>query len=97
MQSGVQIGGQVSQAVENPHSTLAGHGYSYSEIWSGVADRQSTLFEELEGTLRDRAIDAISQAMRMTLCYFLLLEPLCSLRQFMKWEKPFGYGVAVGG
>lgn len=109
MQNVAQIGGQVialavagqiyrSRAIENLQSTLAGHGYSYSEIWSAVAGTQSTLFEKLEGTLRDRAIDAISQAMRMT----FVLVPVAGAvmfvaAMFMKWEKLFGYGVAVGG
>ncbi|CAG8907133.1 unnamed protein product [Penicillium egyptiacum] len=109
MQNVAQIGGQVialavagqiyrSRAIENLRSTLAGHGYSYSEIWSAVAGAQSTLFEELEGTLWDRAIDAISQAMRMT----FVLVPVAGAvmfvaAMFMKWEKLFGHGVAVGG
>lgn len=109
MQNVAQIGGQVialavagqiyrSRAIENLRSTLAGHGYSYAEIWGAVAGAQSTLFEELEGTLRDRAIDAISQAMRMT----FVLVPVAGAVMFvaamlMKWEKLFGHAVAVGG
>lgn len=109
MQNVAQIGGQVialavagqiyrSRAVENLQSALAGHGYSYDEIWSAVAGTQSALFEELEGPLRDRAIDAISQAMRMT----FVLVPVAGAVMFvaamlMKWERLFGHGVAVGG
>ena len=109
MQNVAQIGGQVialavagqiyrSRAIENLQSALAGHGYSYDEIWSAVAGTQSALFEELEGPLRDRAIDAISQAMRMT----FVLVPVAGAVMFvaamlMKWERLFGHGVAVGG
>lgn len=63
-----------------------------------MADRQSTLFEELEGTLRDRVIDAISQVMRMTFVLFPIAGAVMFVAaMFMKWEKPFGYGIAVGG
>lgn len=109
MQNVAQIGGQVialavagqiyrSRAIENLQSALAGHGYSYDEIWSAVAGTQSALFEKLEGPLRDRAIDAISRAMRMT----FVLVPVAGAVMFvaamlMKWERLFGHGVAVGG
>ncbi|PLN79769.1 major facilitator superfamily transporter [Aspergillus taichungensis] len=109
MQNVAQIGGQVialavagqiyrSRAIENLQSALSGHGYSYDEIWSAVAGTQSALFEELEGPLRDRAIDAISQAMRMT----FVLVPVAGAVMFvaamlMKWERLFSHGVAVGG
>ncbi|PLB33702.1 major facilitator superfamily transporter [Aspergillus candidus] len=109
MQNVAQIGGQVialalagqiyrSRAIANLQSALAGHGYSYDEIWTAVAGTQSALFEELEGPLRDRAVDAISQAMRMT----FVLVPVAGAVMFvaamlMKWERLFGHGVAVGG
>ncbi|PKY06171.1 major facilitator superfamily transporter [Aspergillus campestris IBT 28561] len=105
MQNVAQIGGQVialalagqiyrSRAIANLQSALAGHGYSYDEIWSAVAGTQSALFEELEGPLRDRAIDAISQAMRMT----FVLVPVAGAVMFaaamlMKWERLFGHGL----
>ncbi|KAJ5598579.1 hypothetical protein N7537_008663 [Penicillium hordei] len=109
LQNVAQIGGQVialavagqiyrSRALNNLQSALAGHGYSYAEISGAVACAQSTLFENLEGGLRDTAVEAISQAMRMT----FVLVPVAGgvmfiAALFMKWEKLFGPHVAVGG
>ncbi|KAJ5946470.1 hypothetical protein N7454_003309 [Penicillium verhagenii] len=109
LQNVAQIGGQVialavagqiyrSRALHNLQSALASHGYSYAEIWGAVAGAQSTLFENLEGELRDSAGEAISQAMRMT----FVLVPVAGAvvffaALFMKWEKLFGHHVAVGG
>ena len=109
MQNVSQIGGQVialaiagqiyrSRAIINLQSALAGHGYSYQEIWGAVAGSQSALFETLEGKLRDEAVEAISQAMQMTFVLVpvaggaMLIAAVC-----MKWEKLFGHSVAVGG
>jgi hypothetical protein len=104
-----QIGGQVialaiagqiyrSRAIANLKSALSGHGYSSQRIWSAVAGTQSTLFEKLEGRLRDKAVEAIAQAMQMT---FVLLPVAGGVMfvaaLFMKWEKLFGHSVAVGG
>ncbi|KAJ5746444.1 hypothetical protein N7520_011626 [Penicillium odoratum] len=109
MQNISQIGGQVialaiagqiyrSRAITNLNSALSGHGYSSQEIWSAVAGAQSTLFEKLEGGIRDKAVEAISQAMQMT----FVLVPVAGgvmfiAAMFMKWEKLFGHSVAVGG
>ncbi|KAL4740427.1 major facilitator superfamily domain-containing protein [Aspergillus similis] len=60
------VAGQVFQstAVLNLNRVLAGLGFSQTEIHDAVAGAQSTLFESLNGNLRDAAIRAITDAMR---------------------------------
>lgn len=109
MQNVSQIGGQVialaiagqiyrSRAIANLQSALSGHGYSSQEIGSAVAGAQSSLFEKLDGELRAKAVEAISEAMKTT----FVLVPVAGgamfiAAMFMKWEKLFGHSVAVGG
>lgn len=110
MQNVAQIGGQVialavagqiyqSTAIRKLSVLLAGQGFSATEIKGGVAGTQSTLFQTLDGELRDEAVLAVSQAMQMTFVMVpvaggvMLIAALC-----MKREKLFGkIGVAVGG
>ncbi|KAI2472860.1 MFS general substrate transporter [Annulohypoxylon bovei var. microspora] len=107
-QSVAQIGGQVislaiagqiyqSTATRNLSMALSGHGFSDQEIRGAVAGAQSTLFEKLDGELRNRAIQAVTEAMQMTFVVVpiaggvMLIAALC-----MKREKLFGETVAVG-
>lgn len=109
LQNVSQIGGQVialavaSQiyqgvAIKNLSTVLAGNGYSQQEIQSAVAGAQSTLFDNLSGELREKAIVAITDAMQMTFVMVpiagavMLIAALC-----MKNEKLFGRAIAVGG
>lgn len=109
MQNVSQIGGQVialaiadqiyqSTAINNLSVVLEGQGYSEAEIRSAVAGAQSTIFQELTGELRDRAVQAIAASMRLTFVMLpvagavLLIAALC-----MKREKLFGKAVVVGG
>ncbi|KAI1099509.1 MFS general substrate transporter [Jackrogersella minutella] len=108
LQSVAQIGGQVislaiagqiyqSTAIRKLSETLAGHNFSDQEIRDAVAGAQSTLFEELDGELRSRAIEAITKAMQVTFLLVpvagavMLIAALC-----MKRERLFGKAVAVG-
>ncbi|KAJ5813722.1 Major facilitator superfamily domain general substrate transporter [Penicillium pulvis] len=109
LQNVSQIGGQVialaiaSQiyqevAIKNLSTVLAGKSYSQQEIQSAVAGAQSTMFDNLSGELRDKAIVAITDAMKMTFVMvpvagaIMLIAALC-----MKNEKLFGRAIAVGG
>lgn len=62
------LAGQIfeSNAVSNLNRVLAGKGYSASEIKDAVSGAQSTLLEELTGSLRGAAIGAITEAMQRT-------------------------------
>ncbi|KUI60879.1 Putative HC-toxin efflux carrier TOXA [Cytospora mali] len=108
MQNISQIGGQVialavagqiyqSTAFRNLSAVLAGNGFTDQEIRGAVAGAQSTLFEKLEGELREKAILAVTGAMQMTFVLIpvaggvMLITALC-----MKREKLFGKAVAVG-
>lgn len=108
LQNVSQIGGQVialaisgqvyrSRAIANLQTDLAGHGYSNQEILGAVAGAQSKLFEMLDGGLRDKSIESISQAMQLTFVLIpvsggvILTAAIC-----MKWEKLFGNSVAMG-
>ncbi|KAI8630757.1 major facilitator superfamily domain-containing protein [Xylariaceae sp. FL1651] len=101
LQNVAQIGGQVialaiagqiyqSTGIRNLSSALAGHGYSEAEIRGAVAGAQSVLFGELNGELRERAITAITDAMKMTFVLVpvaggvMVITALC-----MKREKLF--------
>lgn len=109
MQNLSQIGAQVialalagqiyqSTAIRNLSTVLAGNGFSDQEIRSAVAGVQSTLFEKLNGELRNKAIAAVTEAMQMTLVLVpvaggvMFLAALC-----MKREKLFEKAVAVEG
>lgn len=108
LQNVSQIGGQVialavagqiyqSTAIRNLSAVLAGHGFSDKEVSGAVAGAQSTLFQELDGELRNKAIEAVTEAMQMTFVLVpvaggvMLIAALC-----MKREKLFGRTVAVG-
>ncbi|KAK7984616.1 hypothetical protein PG989_012018 [Apiospora arundinis] len=108
MQNVSQIGGQVialavasqiyqSTGQRNLKEALAGHGFSAEEIRGAMAGVQSSLFEKLEGPLRERAIVAITDAMQMAMVLVpvsgavLILAALC-----MKRERLFGEAPAVG-
>ncbi|EKG09516.1 Major facilitator superfamily [Macrophomina phaseolina MS6] len=108
MQNVSQIGGQVialavagqiyqSTAIRNLSAVLAGHNFSDKEIRGAVAGAQSTLFEELNGEMREKGIEAVTKAMQMTFVLVpvaggvMLIAALC-----MKREKLFGKAVAVG-
>ncbi|KAK7738524.1 hypothetical protein SLS53_006044 [Cytospora paraplurivora] len=101
LQNMAQIGGQVialaiagqiyqSTAFRNLSAVLAGNGFSDQEIRGAVAGVQSTLFGKLDGELRDRAIVAVTGAMKMTFVLVpvaggvMLIAALC-----MKREKLF--------
>lgn len=109
MQNVSQIGGQVialavagqiyqSTAMRNLSAVLAGNGFSDQEVRGAVAGAQSTLFEKLDGELRNKAIAAVTDAMKMTFVLVpvaggvMLIAALC-----MKREKLFGKAVTVGG
>ena len=100
-QSIAQIGGEVialgvagqvyrSCAIANLQTVLAGHGYSDDEILAALTGVKSTLFQQLHGTLRDEAINAIVKAMQMTFVLvpvaggMMFLAALC-----MKFEEIF--------
>ncbi|KAK0637630.1 Efflux pump patC [Lasiodiplodia hormozganensis] len=108
LQNVSQIGGQVialavagqiyqSTAIRNLSAVLAGNGFSEKEVSGAVAGAQSTLFQELDGELKDKAIEAVTEAMQMTFVLVpvaggvMLIAALC-----MKREKLFGRAVAVG-
>ncbi|KAI0887885.1 MFS general substrate transporter [Annulohypoxylon maeteangense] len=109
LQNVAQIGGQVislaiagqiyqSTATRNLSAALASHGYSDQDIRGAVAGAQSTLFQELDGELRNRAIEAITGAMQMT----FVLVPVAGgvmliAALFMKREKLFGKVVVAVG
>ncbi|KAI1456965.1 MFS general substrate transporter [Annulohypoxylon moriforme] len=108
LQNVAQIGGQVislaiagqiyqSTATKNLSTALAGHGYSNEDIRGAVAGAQSALFQELDGELRNRAVEAVTGAMRMTFVLVpvaggvMLIAALC-----MKREKLFGKAIIPG-
>ncbi|KAK7915287.1 hypothetical protein PG985_012990 [Apiospora marii] len=108
LQNVAQIGGQVislavagqiyqSTGLRNLNAALAGQGFSREDIGGAVAGAQSALFERLEGPLRERAVEAITDAMKMTMVTVpvsgavMILAAVC-----MKRERLFGEGVALG-
>lgn len=106
LQNVAQIGGQVialavagqiyqSSGLRNLNAALSGHGFSDEEIRGAVAGAQSALFERLEGPLRESAVVAITDAMKMTMVLVpvsgavLVLAGVC-----MKRERLFRESVA---
>ncbi|OQD67662.1 hypothetical protein PENPOL_c003G04598 [Penicillium polonicum] len=92
LQNVAQIGGQVialavagriyqSRALNNLQSALAGHGYSYAEIWGAVAAA-----EAISQAMRMTFVLVPVAGGVMFIAAF-----------FMKWEKLFGHHVAVDG
>lgn len=75
LQNFSQVGGEVislvlagqifqSKAVQNMTAALADQGFSAADIHSAVAGAQSTIFQQLSGDLRKRAILAITGAIQ---------------------------------
>lgn len=110
LQNVSQIGGQVialavasqiyqSTAIQELSRSLAGQGYSQTEIQGAVAGAQSALFESLSGELRDKAILGVTHAMQMT----FVMIPVAGAAMLigavvMKNERLFGApAIAVGG
>lgn len=108
MQNVSQIGGQVialavsgqiyqSTAIENLLRALGGNGFTEQQIKGAVAGARSSLFQELEGELREKALVAVTRAMQMTFVLVpvagavMLVAAMC-----MKRERLFGRVVAVG-
>ncbi|KAF1960289.1 MFS general substrate transporter [Byssothecium circinans] len=108
LQNVSQIGGQVialavagqiyqSTAIKQLTEALAGHDFSEEEIRGAVAGSQSALLKELNGELRERAIEAITHAMQMTFVLIPVAGGVMLVASlFMKREKLFGKAVAVG-
>lgn len=75
---------------------MVGHGFSDQEVESAVAGVQSTLFQELDGDLREAAVLAITKSMQSTFILVpvaggvVLLAALC-----MKRDRLFGTPTAV--
>ncbi|KAI4859952.1 MFS general substrate transporter [Hypoxylon rubiginosum] len=86
------IAGRVFQsvAVNNLTPILSGHGYSVEEIQNSVAGAQSGLFQQLEGTLRTEALEAVSGAIQTTFIIVIAagaLQIVCALG--LRWERLF--------
>lgn len=93
------IAGQIFQgvAIRNLNAVLAGHGFSEADIQSAVAGAQSTLFASLEGSLRERAVEAITEAIQSAFTLVLISGAiLVVVGVVMKREKLFGDIVTVG-
>ncbi|TGJ79205.1 hypothetical protein E0Z10_g9565 [Xylaria hypoxylon] len=83
------IAGQIyrSTGFNGLSRVLTGHNYSESEIQGALAGAQSELFGNLTGELREKAIVAITDAMKVT----IVLVPVAGgvmlvTALFMKWE-----------
>ncbi|KAK8032552.1 hypothetical protein PG990_002286 [Apiospora arundinis] len=101
LQNVSQIGSQVlclviagrvyqSTAVSNLTPVLAGQGFGLQEIKNAAAGAQSTIFKEIDGPLREAALDAVTGAMQTTFVLVLVagaLNTLCALA--MRWERLF--------
>ncbi|CAK7200447.1 hypothetical protein SEUCBS139899_003142 [Sporothrix eucalyptigena] len=93
------VAGQIFQgtAVRNLQEVLAGRGYSVADIQSAVAGAQSTLFASLEGSLREKAVDAITSAIQSAFTLVIVSGAiLLIVGAVMKREKLFGEIVTVG-
>ncbi|KAI1178552.1 major facilitator superfamily domain-containing protein [Nemania sp. FL0916] len=99
LQNVSQIGGQVialaiagqiyqSTSVRNLATALAGQGFSHLEIQSAVAGTQSELFTHLAGELREKAVLAITDAMKTTVVLVPIAGGVMLLAAlFMKRDK----------
>jgi MFS family permease len=86
------IAGQVFQtaAFSNLSKALSGQGYSVAEIHDAVAGAQSALLSGLEGELRERALLAITDAIRTSFIPVITAGALILVAgAFMKMEKLF--------
>jgi len=87
------IGGQVfqSNAVENLATALAGEGFSTAQLGELAAGAQSPLFAQLSGELKDKAIQAIVQAMQRSFGLVVSSGVVVLLAALgMKRERLFG-------
>lgn len=109
LQNVSQIGGQVialafagqiyqSTAFKNLSAALAGNGFSVKEIKSAASGSQSALLKQLDGELREKAIEAITHAMQMTFVLIPVAGGIMLVAALlMKRERLFGTTIAVGG
>lgn len=108
LQNVSQIGGQVialafagqiyqSTALKNLQTVLSDSRFSDAEIRSAVVGSQSALLKELDGELRQKAIEAITHAMQMTFVLIPVAGGIMLIAAlFMKREKLFGKAISVG-
>ncbi|KAI0432730.1 MFS general substrate transporter [Xylaria sp. FL1042] len=99
LQNVAEIGGQVialgisgqifhSVATRNLSEALAGHGFSETDIMAVLAGAQSSLFSQLDESLRDAAVSAITKSLQLTFTLVpvaggvMLIAALC-----MRWER----------
>lgn len=101
LQNVSQIGAQVlclviagrvfqSAASNNLTSVLVGHGFSPRDIQNAIAGAQSALFEQLSGSLKTAALEAVTSAIQTTFILVIVasaLEVVCAIA--MRWEKLF--------
>jgi hypothetical protein len=77
-------------AFRNLSHVLAGHGFSAAEIRASIAGSQSTLFQGLEQSVRDRAIEGIVKAIDKTYALVIAGSALTLVTSlFFRWEKLF--------
>ncbi|KAI8629082.1 MFS general substrate transporter [Xylariaceae sp. FL1651] len=84
------ISGQIYHSVgaKNLLDALSGHGFSETDILSGLAGAQSSFFSQLDKDMHDVAVLAITKALQLTFVLVpvaggvMLIAALC-----MKWEK----------
>ena len=87
--------GQIYQStgLRNLNAALAGHGFAREETGGAVVGAQSALFERLGGPLRERAVAAITDAMKMTMVVVPVSEAVMILAVVcMKQERLFEKG-----
>ncbi len=87
------VAGQIFQsvAVRNLSAALAGTGFTSADIQSIVAGAQSPLFQQLDGPLRDRTVQAITKAIQSAFTLDIVAGGVLTIAAvFMKWEKLFG-------
>lgn len=90
------IAGQIFQSVATSKlkAVLAGLGYTDADIQSAVAGSRSSLFESLQGDLRDRAIYAITEAVQATYVpvivggALIIVVAACMRREKLVFEHP---------
>ncbi|KAL7914186.1 major facilitator superfamily domain-containing protein [Trichoderma velutinum] len=86
------IAGQVfqSRAMANLENVLAGKGFTTADIRGAVAGAQSTLFSQLDGTLKAEATNAITDAMQSTFVLAVVGGGMLVLATMgMRFEKLF--------
>ncbi|KAM0523088.1 hypothetical protein ACHAPE_001580 [Trichoderma viride] len=86
------IAGQVfqSRATANLEHVLAGKGFSSAEIQGAVAGAQSTLFKQLDASLKLEAVNAITEAIQRTFVLTIVGAAIMTLAgACMRVEKIF--------